>query len=186
MATRDDLTGRDQETPTWLAKYRPMSLDQMALPADVRTLVTGYLARRLLPNLFLPGSPGIGKSTLARIVTEQLPCSVFVLDASRDRGVSTIRETIFTFGRCYPWPGTDMQVVVCEEADGLTPDAQLALRNVMDRVPQTTRFLFTVNHAARVIEPLQVPVRDARPLHHSRRRACPDSLSRARRGVDPL
>ena len=150
-----DFKGSSAEHLSWLEQYAPQRLDDVALPPDVRALVEGYMAAGSIPHLFLPGSPGIGKSTLARILTEALPCLPLVLDASSDRGVGVIREVVLNFARGMSLAGCRWQILVAEEAGGLTHDAQLALRNVMDRAAGTTRFIFTANYPAKVIEPLR-------------------------------
>lgn len=127
----------------------------MALPPEVRTLLERCQGDGDIPNLFLAGPAGIGKSTTARIVTQVLPCDSQFLDASRDRGVGTIRTDVFRFVRAHPRPGSRWRILVAEEADGLTHDAQAALRNVMDRAADTTRFILTANYAARIIKPLR-------------------------------
>lgn len=155
MENRSDGGGGVNVSASWLVKYEPRSLDEMALPPDTRILLEEYVGSGDIPNLFVAGPAGIGKSTVARVLTRILPCNLFVLDASRDRGVETIRDQVNNFTRAMPWPGKRWRIAVCEEADGLTRDAQLALRNVMDRAADTTRFILTANYPNKVIEPLR-------------------------------
>ena len=112
MENSNDDGGGGNFLTSWLVKYEPRSLDNTALPPEVRTLLEGYLGSGGIPNLFLSGPPGIGKSTVARILTQILPCNALVLDASRDRGVGTIRDQVSAFTRAMPWAGSRWRILV--------------------------------------------------------------------------
>lgn len=137
----------------WTEKYRPSSLDEVALDADTRRLFDAYLEAGEIPHLFLSGPPGSGKTTIARILIEALDCNSITLNASAERGIDVVREKIGSFAQSMF--GSRWNVVFLDESDSLTADAQTALRNTVEAFADRTRFIFTANNAYKVIGPIQ-------------------------------
>lgn len=137
----------------WIEKYRPTTLDEVALDADARKLLSGYVAAGEIPHLLFVGPPGSGKTTVARILCASLDCRTLVLNASSDRGIDVVREKIGNFAQSLfvsKW-----NVVFLDEADAMTSDAQTALRNLIEAYHDRTRFILTANHPYRIIGPIQ-------------------------------
>ena len=155
MTTGDSFGQGAKDPAAWLQKYAPQRLDEIALPVDTRAVLESFLSDGDIPDLFFSGPPGIGKSTTARVLTDELRCATYILSASRNRGVEVIRGEVFNFVRGLPWSGTSWRIALLEEADGLTTDAQLALRNIMDESATTTRFILTANDPNRVKGPIR-------------------------------
>jgi len=137
----------------WVERYRPTSLDELALDEENRALLAGYLAAAEVPHLLLVGPPGVGKTTIARIIYRALDCRVLVLNASSERGIDTVREKIGNFVTAAS--GARWNIVFLDEADALTADAQTALRNLMEAYADRSRFILTANKVHRIIGPIQ-------------------------------
>lgn len=137
----------------WVEKYRPRALDETALEPETRTLFQKYLDEKEIPHLLFLGPPGCGKTTIAKLLTANLDCDLMSMNASKERGIDVIRDKIGLFAKVYglhKW-----KVVFLDEADGLTPDAQNSLRNLLEEYADQTRFIFTANHRHKIIDALQ-------------------------------
>lgn len=131
----------------WYEKYRPRTLAEMVMPPVTRTAMQNFLDNGEIPHLLLHGPAGSGKTTVAKVLYETIPCSVLELNASSgDRGVDTMKTKVKQFAASAPMPGKELKVVFLDEADGLTLDAQKALRNTIEAYQASCRFLFTCNH----------------------------------------
>lgn len=137
----------------WVERYRPRSLDQMALSPEHRILLGAYVEKREIPHLLLVGPPGTGKTTTAKILLEKIDCSILKMNASKDRGIDIIRDRVGTFAKVLM--GGKWKIVFMDEADGLTPDAQNAMRALMEDYADQTRFILAANYAHKIISPLQ-------------------------------
>ena len=141
----------------WIEKYRPTSLDEMALLEENRILLGGYLQEEEVPHLLLSGPPGTGKTTLSRIILNTLDCSKLILNASSERGIDMIRDQVKGFvTRVAGVAGASRwNIVFLDEADAMTPEAQTALRNLIETYAEHSRFIFTCNYLYKIIGPIQ-------------------------------
>ncbi len=137
----------------WVEKYRPHKLEDLIL--DDKSLRVVKQFKGEIPNLLFVGSPGTGKTTLARIlVNEVLGCNYLYINASDESGIDVIRHNITNFAQTKSFDG-GIKVVILDEADGLTSQAQAALRNTMETYAKYCRFILTANYKHKIIPALQ-------------------------------
>ena len=137
----------------WVEKYRPKTLEDILLDADIKDHFKKIVDD--VPNLLFYGSPGTGKSTLAKvIVNDILKCQYLYINASDENGIDTIRNKVISFAKTRSIDG-NKKVVILEEADGLTGESLRILRNVMEEYVDTTRFILTGNYLNKIIEPIR-------------------------------
>ncbi len=140
----------------WTEKYRPSSIDTYVFRDDKqKQQVSGWLGDGALPHLLFSGAPGTGKTTLAKVLLQELnvdPMDVLEINASNENNVDTIRNKITNFSSTMPFG--DMKYVLLDEADYITPNGQAALRGVMEMYHTSCRFLLTCNYAQRIIPAL--------------------------------
>ena len=139
----------------WVEKYRPKVLDDLIVTDDNRTIIEGFVKNKEIPNILLVGCPGVGKTTLAKILVNSiLKCQYLYINASDENGIDTIRSKVTQFAQTMSLDG-QIKVIILDECDGLSQDAQRALRNTMEEYAQMTRFILTANYGHRVIPALQ-------------------------------
>ena len=137
----------------WVEKYRPVKLEDLILDDKSLRIVSQF--KDEIPNLLFVGSPGTGKTTLARIIVNDiLGCNYLYINASDESGIDTIRHNITNFAQTKSFDG-GVKVVVLDEADGLTSQAQAALRNTMETYAKYCRFILTANYKHKIIPALQ-------------------------------
>ena len=137
----------------WVEKYRPHKLDYLILDDKSLRIVKQFEDE--IPNLLFVGSPGTGKTTLARIIVNDiLGCNFLYINASDESGIDVIRQNITNFAQTKSFDG-GIKVVILDEADGLTPQAQAALRNTMETYAKYCRFILTANYKHKIIPALQ-------------------------------
>lgn len=139
----------------WVEKYRPKTLDEIVLTDANRTILDKFCSDEEIPNLLFIGNAGIGKTSLAKIIVHNiLECQYLYINASDENGIDTIRTKVTNFSRTKSIDG-GIKVIILDEVDGLTLDAQRALRNTMEEYCQYTRFILTANYKYKVIPALQ-------------------------------
>ena len=149
------LIGSNMFDNLWVEKYRPGTLDDIVLTDQNRSTMQKFDNVKEIPNIILTGKPGIGKTSLAKIlVNDTLKCQYIYINASDENGIETVRTKITNFSRAQSLDG-NIKVIILDEVDGLTLDAQRALRNTMEEYSQYVRFVLTANFSHRVIPALQ-------------------------------
>jgi len=137
----------------WVEKYRPQVLEDYVGNEIIKNKIADYLTQGSIQNLLFHGVAGTGKTTLAKLIAKNLNCDLLYLNASDERGIDTIREKIIPFASSMSF--NDVKIVILDEADYLTPQAQATLRNTIESCSKTTRFILTCNYLERIISPLQ-------------------------------
>ncbi len=143
----------DREHYLWVEKYRPDSLDTYIGNEHLKDKVKIYLESEDVPHLLLYGKAGTGKTTLAKIITNKIECDCLYINASDENNVDNVRNKIKTFASSIGFK--PLKVVILDEADFLTPNAQAALRNLMETFSKHCRFILTCNYVERIIDPIQ-------------------------------
>lgn len=139
----------------WVEKYRPKSLADIVLSDKNLELVNSFKTKKQIPNILLAGKQGLGKTTLAKIIVNDiLQCQYLYINASDENGIDTIRTKVTSFSQTKSFDG-NIKVVILDEADGISLDGQRALRNTMEEFSGLTRFILTANYKYRIIPALQ-------------------------------
>jgi replication factor C small subunit len=140
----------------WVETYRPKTMDEYVFKdAGQRRQVANWVKEKSIPHLLFSGSAGIGKTTLAKVLINELGIEdydVLEINASRDNNVDTVRDRIVNFVQMIPFG--PFKVVMLDEADYLTPNAQAILRGVMETYSSTSRFILTCNYPNKIIPAL--------------------------------
>ena len=141
----------------WVEKYRPKNIDDCILPEDTKQTFKEFLKKGEIPNLLLSGPPGIGKTTVAKAMCEELGVDYYVINGSDEgRFLDTVRNQAKNFASTVSLMDADKKhkVIIIDEADNTTHDVQLLLRANIESFYKNCRFIFTCNFKNRIIEPL--------------------------------
>ena len=147
------ITSLNREHTLLVEKYRSSKLDEYVGNENIKKTISQYLDQNDIQNLIFYGPAGTGKTTLAKLIVQNLDCSHLYINASDERGIDTIREKVSSFASAASF--SPLKVVILDEADFLTIQAQASLRNVIETYSRTTRFIMTCNFVERIIDPLQ-------------------------------
>ena len=152
MANSVKLTSNNKHT-LLNERYRPTTLDGYVGNEQLKTTIAKYLEQNDIQNYLFHGLAGTGKTTLAKIIAENLDCESLYINSSDERGIETIRDKVVGFASVASFK--PLKVVILDEADFLTIQAQASLRNVIETYSKSTRFILTCNFIERIIDPLQ-------------------------------
>ena len=141
------------EHSLWVEKYRPTDLSTYVGNEHLKDKVKIYLESEDVPHLLLYGKAGTGKTTLAKIITKNIDCDYLYINASDENKVDDVRNKIKTFASSVGFKS--LKVIILDECDYLTPNAQAALRNLMETFSRHCRFILTCNYVERIIDPIQ-------------------------------
>ena len=141
------------ENSLWVEKYRPDTLDGYVGNELVVDKVKIYIENGDVPHLLLYGTAGTGKTTLAKIIAKNIDCDLMYINASDENNVEAVRTKIKNFASTIGF--RKWKVVILDESDYMTPNAQAALRNLMETFSKTTRFILTCNYVEKIIDPIQ-------------------------------
>jgi replication factor C small subunit len=137
----------------WVERYRPVSLENYIGNEHLKTKVSRYISTGDIPHLLLHGKAGTGKTTLAKLLVSNIDCDQMYVNASDENNVETVRNKIKMFASSVGFK--DLKVIILDECDFLTPNAQAALRNLMETFSKHCRFILTCNYVERIIDPIQ-------------------------------
>ena len=137
----------------WVEKYRPKKVEDCILPDAIKSTFQEYVTRKEIPNLLLSGTAGVGKTTIAKALCEEIGCDYIVINGSDENGVDTIRVKIKNYASSISLAG-GRKVIILDEADYLTPNAQAILRASIEEFSTNCSFIFTCNFKNRIIDPI--------------------------------
>jgi len=140
----------------WVEKYRPQIVEDCILPDSIKDVFKGFVAQQEIPNLLLSGTAGVGKTTIAKALCQEIGASYIVINGSDEgRFLDTVRNRVRQFATTISLTsGASHKVVIIDEADNTTNDVQLSLRTAVEEFHGNCRFIFTCNFINKIIEPL--------------------------------
>ena len=141
------------ENSLWVEKYSPKNLSTYIGNGHMKTKVQKYIDTQDVPHLLLYGKAGTGKTTLAKLIVNNIECDHLYINASDENSVDAVRFKIRSFASTIGFK--EMKVIILDESDYLTPNAQAALRNLMETFSKHCRFILTCNYVERIIDPIQ-------------------------------
>ena len=141
------------EHSLWVEKYRPTELESYIGNEPLKSKVEVYLKSGDMPHLLLFGRAGTGKTTLAKMLVNSIECDHLYINASDENSVDTVRNKVRNFASTMGFQ--DMKIIILDECDYITPNAQAALRNLMETFSKHCRFILTCNFVERIIDPIQ-------------------------------
>lgn len=144
----------------WAEKYRPQSLSEMVNQKEIVERLESFVKTKNIPHCIFAGPPGTGKTTAALCLARDLYGAgyrehLMELNASDERGINVVRKTVKTFARMRSIGEIPFKIMILDEADNMTRDAQQALRRTMERFTGTCRFILIANYSGKIIEPIQ-------------------------------
>jgi len=153
MAFFEDTTNEEVNNSLWVEKYRPRKLTEYVGNEHLKQKVADYLQSGDVPHLLFFGKAGTGKTTLAKLIVNSINCDHIIINASDENNVDTVRNKVKGFASTVGFK--DMKVVILDEFDYMTPNAQAILRNLMETFSKHCRFILTCNYVEKVISPIR-------------------------------
>jgi|TARA_B100000683_G_scaffold246588_1_gene258324 replication factor C small subunit len=153
MAFFEDSTQEQVNNSLWVEKYRPKKLDEYVGNEHLKQKVSDYLSTGDVPHLLFFGKAGTGKTTLAKLIVNSINCDYIIINASDENNVDTVRNKVKSFASTVGFK--DLKVIILDEFDYMTPNAQAILRNLMETFSKHCRFILTCNYIEKVIDPIQ-------------------------------
>ena len=135
----------------WVEKYRPKTVSECILPERIKKVFQKYVNSKEIPNLMLTGTAGVGKTTVARAMCDEIGVNHMLINGSEERGIDTLRVKIKGYASTVSLTG-GKKVIILDEADYLTPEAQAALRGTIEEFANNCTFIFTCNFKSRLID----------------------------------
>jgi replication factor C small subunit len=142
-----------REHSLWVEKYRPQTLADYVGNETIKETIQQYLDNNDIPHLLLYGKAGTGKTTLAKLIVNTIKCDFMIINASDENNVDTVRNKVKGFASSVGFSG--FKVIILDEFDYMTPNAQAILRNLMETFSKHCRFILTCNYIEKIIDPIQ-------------------------------
>lgn len=143
----------NKEHTLWVEKYRPIKLENYIGNEQLISKVKVYLLNQDIPHLLLSGTAGTGKTTLAKLIVNNIECDYIYINASDENNVDTVRNKIKNFASTIGFK--ELKIVILDEADYATINGQAALRAILEQFSRNTRFILTCNYIEKIIEPIR-------------------------------
>lgn len=139
----------------WTEKYRPQTIASCILPARTKKQLHELISQGEIPSLLFTGKAGTGKTTAAKAICNELECDFLMINGSEESGIDTLRNKVISFASTTSiMSSAKHKVVILDEADHMTPNAQAALRGIIEQFYKNCRFIFTCNFKEKIIQPL--------------------------------
>ena len=153
MAFFEENIKEDTPNTLWVEKYRPKKLEDYVGNDHLKQKIRDYIESGDVPHLLLFGKAGTGKTTLAKLIVNSINCDFMILNASDENNVDTVRNKVKSFASTIGFK--DIKIVILDEFDYMTPQAQAILRNLMETFSKHCRFILTCNYVEKIIDPIQ-------------------------------
>lgn len=137
----------------WVEKYRPRTIEDAILPQSIKDVVKQFIKQDHMPNLLFTGRAGVGKTTVAKAIMNEIGADYIIINGSMKNGIDTLRVEILNFASTVSFAG-GTKYVILDEADYLSAATQAALRNFMEEFADNCRFILTCNFKNKIIEPI--------------------------------
>ncbi len=142
------------ETYLLVEKYRPATVADCILPTRIKDQINSFISKKEIPHLMFYGSAGLGKTSLAKAICNDISADCMYINASNETSIDVVRNKITQFASTSSFDG-NLKVVICDETDRLTNNAMDALKATMEAFHQSTRFIFTSNNIHKIIDPIR-------------------------------